>query len=49
MNRPGKIEDMYIQAAENSPGIVLDRERTVERAFAAVNRMAVLSRNKYQL
>jgi hypothetical protein len=49
MNRPGKIEDMYVQAAENFPGIVLGRERTVERAFAAVNRMAVLLRDKYQL
>jgi hypothetical protein len=54
-------EDMYVQAAEHFPGIVLDlerrtlrfsidkfaEERTVERAFAAVKRMAVLLREKY--
>jgi hypothetical protein len=42
-------EDMYVQAAEHFPGIILDmgkrtlrlsKERTLERAFASVNQMA---------
>lgn len=42
-------EDMYVQASENFPGIFLDLEKTVEKAFRRVLEMSLRMRDQNQL
>lgn len=42
-------ENMYVQASENFPGILLDLEKTVEKAFRRVLEMSLRMRDQNQL